>query len=57
MYNESERSKELLDSLCAMQMVIHERLSNGFITIEEAKQSQYCINYLIDKLFSPDIKS
>ncbi|MBP7735462.1 MAG: hypothetical protein KA369_05760 [Spirochaetes bacterium] len=56
MNKESERLTELLDSIYGMQMFIDERLSNGFITIEEAKQSRYCIRYLADKLFSLDIK-
>ncbi len=56
MHNESERITELLENTCGLQMLIDERLSNGFITIEEAKKLRYCIRYLADKLFSPDIK-
>ena len=55
--NESEQSNELLASLCGMHMLIDARLSNGLITIEEAKQLRYCARYLTDKLFPPDIKS
>lgn len=55
MYNESGRLTELLDNTCGLQMLIDMRLSNGFITIEEAKKLRNCIRYLADKLFSPDI--
>jgi len=56
MYYESERLKELFDNTCGLQMLIDERLTNGFITIEEAKKLRYYIRCLADKLFSPDIK-
>lgn len=56
MYYESERLKELFDNTCGLQMLIDERLTNGFITIEEAKKLRYYIKCLADKLFSPDIK-
>ena len=47
---------QLLDNTNVLQMLIDQRLSENVITIKEAQKLRRYHTYLINKLFSPDIK-